>query len=457
MPPAPATLVTALALLLGCHAGRPTPPPEPPSPTVAATLALPRILGSANSDAIVAWDGSGPHLCVLRVASRSAVCTVPAAVANDTAGDFTIVGVSPSLRYLALRLADELRIYETTALRVVASVPVGDRDIGPVDFDPDETRAVWMQAGAPQLLTLASGTVTTSPPLPGAGASTRIRWLSRVQRLAWGADHPPIVVHDDGAPEIVKLPSTSWAGSSVDIRGERIGFATNSGLVAVFTPQRGGAVQLLRAPGDAGFKLDVVQLDPTGRWLLTVRGDERSAEVGLFDTAGTTARLLSTPGGPMFAGFSGDGSEIAWANEDPFGINYGGALFPSFTTAVGPREDLAHVLGGTFLAWSGPRMLVHAGPTCLQLPHQSIFCRDQRWAPFPETHRAGEVLWVGGDHILRADPGERRVTELYVTGTVDRPVLQQIDHPLDPADPRTEDVVTKVNITTAAPTEHLQE
>lgn len=42
------------------------------------------------------------------------------------------------------------------------------------------------------------------------------------------------------------------------------------------------------------------------------------------------------------------------------------------------------------------------------------------------------MLWVGGDHILRADARESRVTELYVTGTADRPVLRVIEHSIDP-------------------------
>lgn len=445
-----AAIVLALTLLAGCRARTPARPPSsastPPKPE--ATLELPRILGSERGEAILAYEGGAPvghraHLCVLRVTDRSVRCTVPAAVASDIPGGFAIAGVSPSLRYFALRLADQLRIYEAGALQVVATVPLADGDVGRVDFDPDETRAVWLQSGAPRLSTLASGEVSTLSALPAAGPGSRIRWLGSTRLVAWGDDHPPLVVGLDGSHAVVELPATSWAGSRVDLRGERAVIATSSGLVAVFEPARGGAVEVLRAPADAGgLSLASVTFDPSGRRVLAMRTSERSTEVALFDGAGKTTRLLTTPGRPMFGGFSGDGKRVAWANEDVIGDAAGGALFPSFTTAADQPNDPAHPLEDLFLAWSGSRMLVYADyAACLRDRGGTLFCRDQSWAPFPETHRAGDVVWVGGDHILRADAREDRVTELFVTGTVERPVLNVIEHALEHGDPAPTDFV----------------
>ncbi|MDC0670612.1 hypothetical protein [Nannocystis radixulma] len=436
---AAAAIVLALTLLAGCRARTSAQTPSPASaPSKAeAALELQRVLGSEHGDAILAYEGGAPeghrsHLCVLRVTDRSVRCMVPAAVASDIPGGFDIAGISPSLRYFALRLADQLRIYETGALQVVATVPLADGDIGPVDFDPEETRAVWLQAGAPRLLTLASDEVSTSLALPAAGPGSQIRWLGSARLVAWGDGHPPIVASLDGSHEVVKLPATSWAGSSVDLRGERAVIATSSGLVAVFEPARGDHVEVLRAPADAGdLTLVDVAFDPAGRRVVAMRTSERNAEVALFDIAGKMMRLLNTPGRLMFGGFSGDGTRVAWSNENLVGDVAGGALFPSFTTTVDHGNDLAHPLDDLFLEWSGSRMLVVGGDACLRDRWSTLFCRNQQWAPFPETHRAGDVVWVGGDHILRADAREDRVTELFVTGTVDRPVLNVIEHAVD--------------------------
>lgn len=430
-------------LLVGCRPGATSSPPATrptaPAATAGGTLELPRVIGSGSGEAIIAWEGGVPvghrsHLCVLRIAGRSARCTIPATVASDIDGGFSVVGVSASLRYVALQLADQLRIYETGALRVVASVAVDGGHIGHVDFDPGETRAVWMQADGPRIVALASGAVAV---LPAVGTDRRVRWITDAKLLAWGGAQPPMLVGSDGSHEVVALPATAWAGADVDVHGERVSIATSSGMVAVFAPLREEQVQVLRAPeGGDRFVLHSVHFDPAGRRVLTVRDGERTTEIGIFDTGGEPARLLSTPGRPMFASFSGDGAQVAWSNEDIVGDMAGGDLFPGFMTRVDVRGDPAHSLADTFLGWSGTRMLVLAARgACLRIRHHAIFCREQRWAPYPETHRAGDVLWVGGDRILRAGGGEDRVSELYVTGTVDRPVLNVIEHRVDTRDP----------------------